>query len=250
VRVHDGPTPILYSQGFSHPESGYRWTSAPEATCFLRSDGAPTIRLAANEPSTVTVNGIAHTVTAEPTDIPVIAGEVVDVINNAGNALDPMWWGTERGFGEADRGRFDTAETIPGWCGACVLLRTSYLRDVGTFDPAFFLYFEDTDLSLRGAAKGWMYRYDPRSVVRHGHGLSAGPGGALSRFCSERNRLVVVARHAPSGIALRLWAKAIGDATRATVQRDGAESRLRWRSIIGATRIQAMRKRPLVPLGD
>jgi GT2 family glycosyltransferase len=250
VRVHDGPTPLLFSEGFSHPESGYRWTSAPEATCFLRTDGAPTLRLAANEPTKVTVNGVAHDITADPTDIPVVTGEVVDVINNTGNALDMMWWGTERGFGQVDRGQFDTAETIPGWCGACVLLRTNYLHEIGSFDPAFFLYFEDTDLSLRGAAKGWTYRYDPRSVVRHGHGLSAGPGSALSRFCSERNRLVVIARHAPRRTALLLWAKAIADAIRATLQRDGAESRLRWRSIIGATRIQTMRKRPPVPLGD
>ena len=36
------------------------------------------------------------------------------------------------------------------WCGGAVLLRPTYLDEVGLFDERLFLYYEDTDLSWRG----------------------------------------------------------------------------------------------------
>ena len=47
------------------------------------------------------------------------------------------------------------------WCGGAVLLRSDYLADVGLLDERFFLYYEDTDLSWRGRARGWRYRFVP-----------------------------------------------------------------------------------------
>ena len=58
-----------------------------------------------------------------------------------------------------------------GWLnGACLLPRTSALRQVGLFDTTFFLFFEDTDLCLRLANAGW--RVDTcmeASIIHHGH---------------------------------------------------------------------------------
>jgi GT2 family glycosyltransferase len=237
VRVHDGPTPIMFGKGFSHLEQGFRWTDDNEAELFVADQEPTMLRLAAERTKPVTINGRTVEVGEQPTDLTVPTDETFDVINNAGNELTDTWWGRERGFAEADRGQWDQATDIPGWCGACVLLRTTYLQDVGLLDDRFFLYFEDTDLSLRGAKQGWRYRYQPASVVRHGHGLSSGSTSQLSRFCTERNRLVVIARHAPKPTAARLWAKAAADATKATVARNAPEAKLRWRSLAGATRI-------------
>src|SRR5262249_49586188 len=59
-----------------------------------------------------------------------------------------------------------TGETA--WCsGACVLLRRAAFDAVGGFDPAYFLYGEDVDLSWRLRAAGWRLRYVPRATVRH-----------------------------------------------------------------------------------
>jgi GT2 family glycosyltransferase len=242
VRVHDGPTPVMFGKGFSHPEQGFRWTDDNEAELFVADQEPTVLRLAAERRKPVTVNGHTVDVTEEPTDLIVHGGDTVDVINNAGNELTDTWWGFERGFRESDHGQWDQVGDIPGWCGACVLLRADYLRDVGLMDDRFFLYFEDTDLSLRGAKQGWRYRYVPTSVVRHGHGLSSGSTSDLSRYCTERNRLVVIARHAPRATVVRLWAKATTDATKATWARDSVEAKLRWRSLAGATRILANRK--------
>ena len=241
VKVHDGSTPVIFGSGFSHAEPGFRWSNADEATLFVAAQEAPTLVLEGECWKQITLNGQAVEIGDFPGGRSVPVTDEIDVVNNAGNDLTADWWGVERGFREPDRGQWDTASDIPGWCGACVLLRTDYLREVGLLDERFFLYFEDTDLSLRGAAKGWRYRYEPASVVRHGYGLSSGPASGLSRYCTERNRLVVIARHAPKSTALKLWAKATADAAKATKAKDRKESRLRWRSIAGAIRILARR---------
>ena len=242
VRVHDGPTPVMFSTGFSHQEQGFRWSDVAKAELFVADQEPAVLRLAAERRKHITLNGHTAEVTEVPTDVAVTCDDRVDVINNAGNELTDTWWGIERGFHEADRGQWDRPGDIPAWCGACVLLRADYLHEVGLLDNRFFLYFEDTDLSLRGAKHSWRYRYQPASVVRHGHGLSSGPTSQLSRFCTERNRLVVIARHAPKATAVRLWAKATTDAAKATWAKDRVEAKLRWRSLAGATRILASRK--------
>ena len=249
VRVYQGRTGVMFGSGFSHAEGGFRWTSAPTAQCFMSADSSPVLRLAAERSKKVVANDVSYAVTTEPASFVVPVSEAVDIINNAGNDLNERWWGVERGFGEVDGGQFDEPTDIAGWCGACVLISTHYLADVGLLDERFFLYFEDTDLSLRGSAKGWRYRYQPASIVRHGHGLSSNPASTLSRFCAERNRLVVIARHAPRPTALRLWAAAAHDAFAAVVHRDRDEARLRLRSLAGAARILAAGNRRLAPSG-
>jgi GT2 family glycosyltransferase len=58
-------------------------------------------------------------------------------------------------------------------CGAVLLLRMSMLRDVGSFDPRFFLYFEETDLCRRATARGWQLWTVGRAVAKHVGGVSA-----------------------------------------------------------------------------
>ena len=84
-----------------------------------------------------------------------------------------------------------------------MLFRREYLEDVGLFDERFFLYYEDTDLSWRGQARGWRYRYEPASVVRHLHAATSGEGSDLFQFYVERNRLLMLTKNAPAGLAAR-----------------------------------------------
>lgn len=59
-----------------------------------------------------------------------------------------------------------TGET--GWCsGAALLLRTDALRAVGGFEPRFFMYCEDVDLSWRLRCAGWRLRYVPQCAAVH-----------------------------------------------------------------------------------
>ena len=51
--------------------------------------------------------------------------------------------------------------------GASMVIRREMFDQVGGFDPAFFLYSEETDLCLRLRERGWGIGYIPDVTVRH-----------------------------------------------------------------------------------
>lgn len=66
-------------------------------------------------------------------------------------------------------------------CGACILLKRRLIPSLGLFDPAFFHYFEETDLCYRGRAKGFRVVYEPESRVIHHVSASCRDTGYLRR---------------------------------------------------------------------
>ena len=136
-----------------------------------------------------------------------VTQEPVDVVNNVGSWLDDSWVGHERGLYEVDRGHFDDVQDIGTWCGAAVLLRASHLLDVGLFEESFFLYYEDTDLAVRGRGRGWRFVVEPSSVVRHIHSASTVEGSATAAHFIERNRLLLVVRHGSRSEVFREFAR-------------------------------------------
>jgi N-acetylglucosaminyl-diphospho-decaprenol L-rhamnosyltransferase len=133
----------------------------------------------------------------------IFADRYPPTVNNAGNEVLRSGYGRDRGFGSTDLDRFSQPAEVFAWCGAAVLLRPTYLADVGVFDERFFLYYEDTDLSWRGQLRGWRYACVPRSRVKHVHSASVGVGSELHQYYSERNRLVMVVKNAPPAMAAR-----------------------------------------------
>jgi GT2 family glycosyltransferase len=74
-------------------------------------------------------------------------------------------------FGEAP---FET-----NWvCGSSMLVRTSMLREIGGFDPRYFLYFEETDLCLRASRNNYEIWAVGECIARHVGGVSARESGA------------------------------------------------------------------------
>jgi N-acetylglucosaminyl-diphospho-decaprenol L-rhamnosyltransferase len=51
--------------------------------------------------------------------------------------------------------------------GACMLLRRQAFEEVGGFDPAYFMYFEEMDLCLRLHRAGWRVVFDSLAEVKH-----------------------------------------------------------------------------------
>ena len=77
-----------------------------------------------------------------------------------------------------DRPEYRFARVVDYLAGACLLVRRGAFTDVGGFDPAYGLaYFEDADLCLTLAARGYRSVYEPRSSVTH---LRGKPGAELS----------------------------------------------------------------------
>jgi N-acetylglucosaminyl-diphospho-decaprenol L-rhamnosyltransferase len=149
---------------------------------------------------------------AEPGDVPTPDGLCrpdpggdIDVVNSTGSEVTRSGYGRDRGWLEVDRGA-EPLRDVFAFCGAAVLLRTAALQEVGDFDEDFFLYYEDTDLSWRLRAAGWTVRYEPAAVVRHAHAASSDVRSRLFRFHDDRNRLLMLTKNAPAGMAL--WAAA------------------------------------------
>jgi GT2 family glycosyltransferase len=69
----------------------------------------------------------------------------------------------------------DTPEGPVDWvAGAAVLMRFAAIRDLGFFDPAYFLYYEEVDLMHRAARAGWETLYVPRAEAVHAEGAATG----------------------------------------------------------------------------
>jgi GT2 family glycosyltransferase len=202
--------------GFWGPEPGptaarAEWTAASARLRVPVGGGGPhtgELLLAAAAPVRVTVASGGHRVELDvatrPTwhEVP-LDGPPLTVVNNVGTDLVRGGYAADRGYLQVDDGQFDEPQDVFAWCGGAVLLRRRYLEQVGLFDERLFLYYEDVELAWRGRRLGWRYRSVPASTVRHLHAATTNEGSALKRYYDERNRLLVVARHAPAGVALR-----------------------------------------------
>jgi GT2 family glycosyltransferase len=172
------------------------------------------MRLRAPEPTDVVLRSgdrVVHaSVGRHTTDVVAAAGGVAQhIVQNAGSVIGPHGLGINRGYHEPDGPRFDQPVDVPAWCGAAVMLRADYLRELGGFDDRWFLYYEDLDLSWRGLLRGWRYRYVPTARVWHEHSTSIGHGSALYDRQHERNRLLTITKDGPWRAAAGSWGHSV-----------------------------------------
>jgi GT2 family glycosyltransferase len=192
---------------WSRPEAAVR-VPAPDG---VEGPFTASLVLQAREQVTVTVDGGdgPHEVVVGTEPIPVevrVASPRYDVLNNVGSQVFEDGAGADRGWLERDQGQHDEPAEVFAWCGGGVLFRPEYLRDAGLFDERFFLYYEDTDLSWRGRARGWRYRTVPSSVIRHLHAASSVEGSEVFAYHVERNRLLMLVKDASARMALQqIW---------------------------------------------
>jgi GT2 family glycosyltransferase len=125
------------------------------------------------------------------------------VIHTRGNELHFLGVGFVGGDGEPDRELEVTSICYAS--GAGVLYRSAALREVGVFDPALFMYHEDSDLSWRMRLAGWDVVLAPQAVMHHDYDFSR---SARKFHYVERNRLVNVVTHYHAG-TLALLAPAL-----------------------------------------
>ena len=80
-----------------------------------------------------------------------------------------------RWFAQLDRTHTDLSRPAEvDWItGAFLILRPQAIAHVGSFDPTFFLYYEEVDLCRRARAAGWQVCYWPDVVVTHLGGESS-----------------------------------------------------------------------------
>ncbi|AGF79019.1 putative glycosyltransferase [Desulfocapsa sulfexigens DSM 10523] len=88
--------------------------------------------------------------------------------------IQRKWYGRwfDRGQGQCDNGQYDEPEEMDALCGALLLCRNAALQSLPgpVFDPVFFLYKEDIELSLRLRKLGWKLLYTPVLCAYHCRG--------------------------------------------------------------------------------
>jgi GT2 family glycosyltransferase len=115
---------------------------------------------------------------------------------------------TARGYGadvteppQPGRGGVGVPGAVFGFCGGAALVRTAELRAAGGVPAAFFCYYEDTDTAWRLRLRGHQVLSVPAARVTHRHGASSSIGSPTFHRCNERNRLLMLLRCAPAGVA-------------------------------------------------
>ena len=120
-----------------------------------------------------------------------------DEVNSTGLVIDAFGRARDRDFRVplAELQRADGP--VQGVSGGACLLRTAMLRDIGLFDPDYFAYYEDVDLSLRAAERGYASLYVRDAMARHRFGATFGPGSPQQRYLLARGHLRTLAKHQP-----------------------------------------------------
>jgi GT2 family glycosyltransferase len=121
------------------------------------------------------------------------------LINDGGGARISFifWRVTPVGFGEPDRGQYDTPRRCIS-CGGAMMVRSDVFQQLGGFDPLFGPFGpEDLDFSLRLQKAGYQAIYIPQAVGYHqvSHTYGRGYSEDYARHKS-RHWLLFMGRHA------------------------------------------------------
>jgi GT2 family glycosyltransferase len=88
------------------------------------------------------------------------------------------------------------ARWTPVATGCCLMAAAATLKRIGTFDENYFVYFEDTDYSIRMKRAGLRLLY--ASALTVAHKVSQSTGGPLSKFSIryyQRNQIYCLRKH-------------------------------------------------------
>lgn len=108
-------------------------------------------------------------------------------INSIGNQIHYLGFAFAGGHQTPDQEMKDQEITYPS--GASTLFRVKVLKEVGLFNPEFFMYHEDADLGWRLWLADYKVFLAPKSVVYHKYEFSR---SIKKYYYMERNRYLVI----------------------------------------------------------
>lgn len=84
------------------------------------------------------------------------------------------------------------------WVSGCAtLISRELFSEIGLYDPCFFIWCEEWDLSLRASRRGISLQVVPDAIVYHKVGKSLGLVSPLTFFYSMRNMIFLRRRYVP-----------------------------------------------------
>jgi GT2 family glycosyltransferase len=111
-----------------------------------------------------------------------------DTINTCGNQMHYTGLTLCRGAGQP-KSILPHSGKVDAVSGAAFVISRELFAALNGFDPHFFTYMEDTDLSWRARLAGYHCLYVPESIVYHDYALHFGP---QKTFFQERNRYTIL----------------------------------------------------------
>jgi GT2 family glycosyltransferase len=138
------------------------------------------------------LDALVHALQAD-SDIHLVTSRIVlmsdpSTINTCGNDVHISGITLCRGMGRPAE-EFDVPGPVGAVSGAAFAIRRAQFLELGGYDVDFFLYMEDTDLSLRARLTGMRSAFVPASIVQHAYQLRFGPS---KTFYQERNRYLML----------------------------------------------------------
>ena len=99
------------------------------------------------------------------------------------------------GFGEEDKGQYDTPHPTPYAHGAAMMLKREVIDRIGLMPECYFLYYEELDWSMMITRKGYEIWYEPACTIYHKESQATGQNSPLRTYYITRNRLLLVKRN-------------------------------------------------------
>lgn len=110
-----------------------------------------------------------------------------DTLNTAGNPVHYLMFSWVGGMGQPAPPHGSPAREVASISGVAFAVRRDVWRELGGFDPAYFAYCEDVDLSMRAWQAGYEVVVEPAAVVLHHYDYGRTPA---KQYLLERNRLL------------------------------------------------------------
>lgn len=182
--------------GYNYPEETY--------TLLLSLEGASQINNQTLEVAIGSFNtklDIAPEKKVYTVEVPktIIEENKFNLIQNAGSGITAQFNGYDigslNGNAEIDKGQYDEPREVEMICGGAVLFKADVLRKVGLFDEYYFVYYEDSDLSLRIRKAGYKLMYQPKALVRHIHAGSSTEYSPFFTYHVWKNKPVFVIKN-------------------------------------------------------
>lgn len=131
----------------------------------------------------------------------------IKLIQNAGSFVTKRFEAGDMGSFEIDTGQYDQDRELSAVCGVAMAIKTDLFNKLDGFDPHFFAYYEDTDLSLRVKREGYECCYSAAALIHHVHAGSSGVATNYFKYNVTYSRLYFLSKFAPSA----LYQKRVGE---------------------------------------
>jgi GT2 family glycosyltransferase len=193
VRVHESPANLGFAEGNNE---GAR-IARGRLLVFLNNDTVP-------EPDWLA--RLEAGLSARP-DVALATSRIVSmdapvVIDSAGDGYLRAGGAFKHGHGAAPDAFAESREVF-GACGAAFMIRREVFDELGGFDRAFFMVYEDVDLSYRARLLGYRCWFAADAVVRHKVSGTLGRMSPAAVFYGQRNLEWTWLKNTPSPLLLR-----------------------------------------------